>query len=110
MELTMGIIRQCAQNAIQNKPFVIDALECEILNTADDLANVDGIVSDLLRSEDAIDYMHDDTKSALDPDLVAELNGLSMSVAVSRSKVAGVARTMRKRVKWLKKELEKING
>lgn len=110
MELTMGIIRQCAQNAIQNKPFVIDALECEILNTADDLANVDGIVSDLLRSEDAIYHMHDDTKSALGSDLVVELNRLLTPLDVSRSKVADVARTMRRRVKWLKKELEKING
>ena len=110
MELTMDIIRQCAQNAIQNRPFVVDALECEILNAEYDLANVDGVVSELLRSEDVIDNMHNDTKSALGSDIVAELNGLSMSVAVSRSKVAEAARTMRKRVKWLKKELEKING
>jgi hypothetical protein len=110
MELTMDVIRQCAQAAIQNKPFVIDALECEILNMADDLANVDSVVSDLCRSEDAIYHMHDDTKSALGSDLVVELNRLLTPLNVSRSKVADVARTMRRRVKWLKKELEKING
>lgn len=110
MELTMGIIRMCAQTAIQNKPFVVDALECEIQNTAEDLVSVDSVVSDMLRSEDAIYHMCDDTKSALGSDLVVELNRLLTPLDVSRSKVSDVARTMRLRVKWLKKELEKING
>jgi len=110
MELTMDVIRQCAQTAIQNKPFVIDALECEAQNTAEDLSSVDSIVSDLLRSEDAIYHASDDTKSALGPDIVVELNRLLTPLDVSRSKVADVARKMHKRLKWLKKELEKING
>ena len=106
----MDVVRRCAQNAIQNKLFVIDALECEIMNAVDDLANVDSVVSDLCRSEDAIYHMHDDTKSALGPDIVVELNRLLTPLDVSRGKVADVARKMRKRLKWPKKELEKING
>lgn len=110
MELTMDIVRQCAQNAIQNKPFIIDALECEIQNTAEDLTSVDSLVSDLLRSEDAIYHASDDTKSALGSDIVVELNRLLAPMGVSRGNVSDVARAMRKRVKWLKKELEEING
>ena len=110
MELTMDIVRKCAQTAIQSKAFVVGALECGIMNTKDDLANADSLVSDLLRSEDAVDAMHDDAKSALGSGVVDELNRLSVRVAVSRGKVATVAWKMRVRVKWLEKELEKING